>query len=308
MIVAKKWAAAGSTATLLAGGLFLGAPAATAAPGDQACLDASIQFNAALSAAGIDLGFVSQLELAVANVVSTLENALLVADAAATSEAAVAAETQVGDTSDLYDTAVVAVDGAQAIYNEALVTANGDVTDADVVEAQRVLTLALADQAAALNIANEAVAVYESLVLTPEVLQAQAVAEAAAAEADALIAQLGGDDALAAQIVELFKAFLATCDASAIGFDPVTPIAVPVTPVVPVVPVAPVAPEVVVVTPAPVVVAPVTGTNQGLNVQTAVATEDNSVAITLIAALLAAGVAVPAATAARMRRLERAQR
>jgi len=134
---------------------------------------------------------------------------------------------------------------------------------------------------------------------------------------------------LAAQIVELFKAFLAACDASAIGVDPVVPIVapevVPVTPAPEVVPVTPApevvvvtpapevtvvtpAPEVTVVTPAPQVVAPVTGTNKGLNVQTAVATEDNSAAITLIAALLAVGVAVPAATAARMRRLERAQR
>ena len=43
-------------------------------------------------------------------------------------------------------------------------------------------------------------------------------------------------------------------------------------------------------------------------VLTAVTTEDNSPAIALIAALLAVGVAVPLATAARMRRLERAQR
>ena len=150
---------------------------------------------------------------------------------------------------------------------------------------------------------------------------------------------LSGDEALAAEILALFKAFLAACDASAIGVDPVTPIVVPVptapagpgvtsvgpAPVAPV-PTAPVGPGVTPVGPAPVapvvvsvapVVVPVnpgtgvtapTGTNKGLNVQTAVITEDNSAAVTLIAALLAIGVAVPAATAARMRRLERAQR
>ncbi|KNC19329.1 hypothetical protein AC792_07050 [Arthrobacter sp. RIT-PI-e] len=314
MNVGKKWVAAGSTATLLAGGLFLGAPAATAAPGDQACLAASTQFNAALGAAGIDLAFVNQLEVAVANVVTTLENALLLADAAASTEAAVAAQGQVEATAVLYDTAVDNVDAAQTAYNTALAAANGDVEAPAVVQAQGVLTLALADQAAALNNADLAFAAYEALVYTPEVQAAEAAAEAAAAEADALIAQLGGDEALAAQIVELFKAFLAACDASAIGVDPVVPIVTPVTPAPVVVTPAPEvvvvtpAPEVTVVTPAPVAVAPATGTNKGLNVQTAVATEDNSAAMTLIAALLAVGVAVPMATAARMRRLERAQR
>lgn len=130
---------------------------------------------------------------------------------------------------------------------------------------------------------------------------------------------LSGDEALAAEILALFKAFLSACDASAIGVDPVTPIVVPVptapagpgvtsvgpAPVAPVV--VSVAPVVVPVNPGTGVTAP-TGTSKGLNVQTAVITEDNSAAVTLIAALLAIGVAVPAATAVRMRRLERAQR
>ena len=53
MTAVSKWVAAGSSAAVFAGGLFLGAPAAVAAPGDAVCLQAFIQFEAALSAAGI---------------------------------------------------------------------------------------------------------------------------------------------------------------------------------------------------------------------------------------------------------------
>ncbi len=316
MIVAKKWAAAGSTATLLAGGLFLGAPAATAAPGDAVCLDASVQFNAALGAAGIDLTFVSQLEVAVANIVSATENFL-----------AVSVELNLEGLGLAADAAVVAAEEAEAAY----FVARTEVADAvaqfeldgsqeladRVVTAQEAENVAYNQLVAADDVAEPAVTAFNNALLTDAYVAAEANLDAAAFEADTLIAQLGGDEVLAAQIVELFKAFLAACDASAIGVDPVVPIAVPVTPVVPVAPVAPapvvtdvtvVTPAPVVVTPAPVVVAPVTGTNKGLNVQTAVNTEDNSAAVTLIAALLAVGVAVPVATGARMRRLERAQR
>ena len=91
MISTKKWVAAGSTATLLAGGLFLGAPTAAAAPGDAACLQASTQFNAALSTAGVDLSFVTQFELAMAAGEDASQNFDAVSQAAATSEAAIAA-------------------------------------------------------------------------------------------------------------------------------------------------------------------------------------------------------------------------
>ncbi len=53
MTVAKTWAAAGSAATMLVGGLVLGAPAAVAAPGDAACLQATNQLDAALAGAGL---------------------------------------------------------------------------------------------------------------------------------------------------------------------------------------------------------------------------------------------------------------
>ena len=74
MIITKKWVTAGSTATLLAGGMFLGAPLASAAPGDAACLTASTQFNAALGAAGVDVTFVNQFEAATAAVVTAAAN------------------------------------------------------------------------------------------------------------------------------------------------------------------------------------------------------------------------------------------
>jgi hypothetical protein len=318
MIVAKKWVAAGSTATLLAGGLFLGAPAATAAPGDAVCLDASVQFNAALGAAGIDLAFVSQLEVAVANIVSATENFLAVTvelDLEGLSLAADEAVLAADAAGEEYITAQAAAD--VAFESSVFVDAEGNPapeSDPAVIDLQILADAAYERSLVADGVAEAAVAAFNGAIATDAYVTAEANLDAAALEADTLIAQLGGDDVLAAEIVSLFKAFLAACDAGAIGVDPATPIAVPVAPVAPVGPgvtpvgPAPVAPEVVVVTPAPVVVAPVTGTNKGLNVQTAVNTEDNSAAVTLIAALLAVGVAVPVATGARMRRLERAQR
>lgn len=320
MNVGKKWVAAGSTATLLAGGLFLGAPAATAAPGDQACLAASTQFNAALSAAGINITFVEQLEDAVANVVVATQGLLEVSVALDLDGLGTTADAALATADDL-GTKYLA---AQAIADELFeasefVDAEGNAApelDPAVIAAQGAADDALIQANNAADIADAAVEAFNAALESETYVTAEANLTAAAAEADALILQLGGDEALAAQIVELFKAFLTACDASAIGVDPVVPIVTPVTPAPEVVVVTPApevtvvtpAPQVTVVTPAPQVVAPVTGTNKGLNVQTAVATEDNSAAMTLIAALLAVGVAVPAATAARMRRLERAQR
>ncbi|WP_104180554.1 hypothetical protein [Arthrobacter sp. B0490] len=312
MIVAKKWVAAGSTATLLAGGLFLGAPLASAAPGDAACLQASTQFNAALGAAGVDVSFVNQFELATAAVVAAGQNLELATEAALTSQAAIDADVLLVQAETDYNLAFDLVGTEQTEYDAALLAAGGDIADADVVAAQEELTVALAGQATALNNAELAAAAYDAAVTTPDVQAATAALETAALEADALLAQLSGNEALAAELLELFKGFLAACDASAIGVDPV----VPVVPVVPaaVTPVgqAPVAPVAGVPAPtgvtAPTGTAAPTGTNKGLNVQTAVVTEDDSAAVALLAALLAVGVAVPVATAARMRRLERVQR
>ncbi|AUZ88987.1 hypothetical protein CVO76_16045 [Arthrobacter agilis] len=312
MIVAKKWVAAGSTATLLAGGLFLGAPMASAAPGDAACLQASTQFNAALGAAGVDLTFVSQFETVTAAVVTAAANAEAAYAAAVASEAAVTAQAAVDKAEADYETAtglVATEEGEYKIAFDAAVAADqqGDgnpLNDEAVVAAQGELTLALAAQATVSNNGTAAAAALEAALNTQPVIDAENALLTASQQADALLQQLSGDAVLAQQLLDLFKAFLAACDAGAIGVDPVTPVVVPAAPVAPVAPVAaPAAP----VTPGAVVKAPA-GTNKGLNVQTAVATEDNSAAVALIAALLAVGVAVPVATAARMRRLERAQR
>ncbi|MHA7240941.1 hypothetical protein [Arthrobacter sp. TMS1-12-1] len=311
MISTKTWVAAGSTATLLAGGLFLGAPMASAAPGDAACLQASTQFNTALGLAGVDIRFVDQFELATAAVVEAAANLEAVTQAALTSQVAVDAEAALVVAEDDYEAAVALVATEQGEYDDAVLLAEGDLEDPAVVEAQRQLTLALAAQAEALNLAELAETAYLEATYTPEVQRAEEAFATADGAASDLLAQLNMDEALANEILALFEAFLTACDAGAIGVDPapVVPTGPGVTPVVPapVVPVAvPPAPVAVPATPGPVVTAP-TGTNKGLNVQTAVATEDNSAAVTLIAALLALGVAVPAATAARMRRLERAQ-
>lgn len=79
----KGWIAAGSSATLLVGGLVLGAPAAVAAPGDAPCLQASGQFTTALAAAGITTVSVGQLELAAGAVVVAEVQYFALTDAAA---------------------------------------------------------------------------------------------------------------------------------------------------------------------------------------------------------------------------------
>ncbi|MGV0109579.1 hypothetical protein [Arthrobacter sp. CP30] len=306
MIVAKKWVAAGSTATLLAGGLFLGAPMAAAAPGDAACLQASTQFNAALGLAGVDVTFVNQFEAATAAVVEAAAAYEAVAEAALTSAAAVAAEAQIVTTDGVLNaagtataTAVTARATAEAEFLTA--TPEGDPDqDPDVIDAQQALLDAQDAESRAAQAYEAALAAYEAAVGTPDVFEAEEALVVAGEQADALLEQLSGNEALAAELLDLFKAFLAACDASAIGVDPVVPVVVaPVTP-------APVVPGTG-AAPAPVAKAPV-ASNKGLNVQTAVTTEDNNPAVALIAALLAVGVAVPVATAARMRRLERAER
>jgi hypothetical protein len=291
MITNKKWVAAGSTATLVAGGLFFGVPAASAAPGDGACLQASVQFNAKLSAAGIDVAFVNQLELATAAVVTAGENlatvtaslnvAGLATAAETTATAAADAQAQVYEAQGVVDAAVKAAIAADA-------DGDGDPENDPAVITAREALLPLEEQEKiAVEAAADAGAAYEAVIADPGLMAAEAALDAAVVQADALLAQLSGDEALAAELLELFKAFLAACDAGAIGVTPVVNPTVPVT---------------VIPTPVP------TGTNKGMNVQTAAATEDNSAALALIAGLLAAGVAVPVTMAARLRRLERTQR
>ncbi|WP_159616579.1 hypothetical protein [Arthrobacter zhaoguopingii] len=289
MITNKKWVATGSTATLIAGGLFFGAPAASAAPGDAACLQASVQFNAALNAAGIDVAFVNQLEVATAAVVAAGETLATVTASLNVEGLAVEAETTASAAAEaqrLVIEAEVAIEAAVQAAILADLDGDGDPENDPAVIAARAALIPLAEQERiAAEAAVAAKAAYAAVQVNAELVSAQAAFDAAVVQADALIAQLSGDEALAAELIALFKAFLAACDAGAIGVTPVVNPTVPVT-----------------VIPTP------TGTNKGMNVQTAAATEDNSAALALIAGLLAAGVAVPVAMAARMRRLERAQR
>ena len=103
-----------------------------------------------------------------------------------------------------------------------------------------------------------------------------------------------------------FEAFLAACNPDAGGVDPaVTP---PVT--VPAAPgsTTPAVANAVSVTPAGGGT-PAVATNKGLNVQTSAQAEPGvHPGLALLAGLLAAGIAVPAAVAMRMRRLERTRK
>ncbi len=240
MITNKKWVAAGSTATLVAGGLFFGVPAASAAPGDAACLQASVQFNAKLSAAGIDVAFVNQLELATAAVVTAGENlatvtaslnvAGLATAAETTATAAADAQAQVYEAQGVVDAAVKAAIAADA-------DGDGDPENDPAVITAREALLPLEEQEKiAVEAAADAGAAYEAVIADPGLMAAEAALDAAVVQADALLAQLSGDEALAAELLELFKAFLAACDAGAIGVTPDVNPTVPVTVIPPPVP------------------------------------------------------------------------
>lgn len=274
----KGWVAAGSSATLLLGGLVLGAPAAVAAPGDAACLQASGQFNAALVAAGITAGSVTQLEQAAEAVVAAEEQYFALLDAAA------------GDLYTQLEEALEDLDAAETAGDPEAVAA----AEARVLELEASLELALD---------------------TPEILAAEQLLYDTTDALDVQLSALDLDEASSEQLLVLFKQFLAACEGTGGGAPVITPVADPAAPVAP----APAAPAPVVLAPAPVAVDPVVvavpeqaaptapvGVNPGLNIQTAAATDrDPHPGAALVAALLAAGIAVPAATALRLHRLQR---
>lgn len=272
----KGWVAAGSSATLLVGGLVLGAPAAVAAPTDAACLQASGQFTAALAAAGITPASVTQLELAAEAVVVAEEQYFLLADAAA------------GELDVQLEAAWAELETAETAEDPEAITA----AETRIAELEAAILLALD---------------------TPEILAAEQTLNAATKTLDAQLNMLALDEATAEQILVLFKQFLAACDGAGIGAPVTTPVVAPA-------PAAPVAPAPVVTTPAPVPVAvpaPVApvltapeqaapaAMNPGMNMQTAATIDQEHPGVALVAALLAAGIAVPAAVAVRMHRLQR---
>lgn len=294
MTAVSKWVAAASSAAVFAGGLFVGAPTAAAAPGDAACLQASTQFEAALSAAGITETTVAQLESA-AEAAAAAEAAYLgLVEAAA---AGPAAELEAAEAA--LEAAIAATAAAEAALEEAEDSGDPDV----LAEAEAAKEVAKAAEDEARQAETDLAAAYEAAISTPEILGALDAFNAAVAEFETALSTISLDETSAANLMGLFKAFLAACNPDAIGVDPVgtPPITAPGS-------TTPTDTNPVSLTPAGSGTATV-ATNKGLNVQTAAEVEPATHAgLALLAGLLAAGIAVPAAVAVRMRRLERTRK
>lgn len=291
MTSVSKWVAAGSSAAVLAGGLFIGTPLAAAAPGDPACVQAGVQYEAALAAAGITEDTIARLEAASEAVAAAEEtHASLVAAAEAGPKAALDAATA----------------ELQAAIDEVEATdaAKGAAHDA-AEERERLARLALQEANQAYEAAKE------------EIRAAQEALDSAVAAFELELAGVSLDEATAMEITRLFEAFLRACNPDPVDEEPVnTPVVTPVdtsggTPQS----TTPAGTNPVSATPvgaAPgggTTAVPVAGVNRGLNVQTAAAAEPaDHPGTALLAGLLAAGIAVPAAVALRMRRLQRARR
>jgi hypothetical protein len=267
---------------------------AAAAPGEAACLQASTQFESALGAAGITEASVAQID-ATSQAAATAQAAYAaVVEAAGADESAA-----VGDAIDRLEAARAAADAAEAAAEDA--EDSGDpAAIAAANEAHDAAEAAVESAEQALQDRQDA---YNAAIDTPEIREAQAVLEAAVRDFETALGAVSLDEASAADLTGLFEAFLAACDG--IDVDPVVspPVTSPgsTTPVV----------------TNPVIAAPagagtantaVVATNKGLNVQTAAKAEPGAhPGVALLAGLLAAGIAVPAAVALRMRRLERSR-
>lgn len=292
MTAVSKWVAAGSSAAVLAGGLLLGAPAAVAAPGDAACLQASSQFEAALSAAGITEESVALLEAS--------------SQAAAEAEATYLAllESAGAGPRAAFDAATAELEAARAVKDaaeEALADAEDSGDPTAIAEAQAAKDAAETAEDDAEQAALDLEAAYTAAISSPEILAAQGAMDTAVADFEAALAAVSLDDATAAGLSGLFEAFLAACNEDAVVVDAVVSSPGSTTPVV----------------TKPVTAGPTgagnaaaaVATNKGLNVQTAATAEPGvHPGLALLAGLLAAGIAVPAAVALRMRRLERTRR
>jgi hypothetical protein len=274
MTAGKTWAATGATAAMLAGGLLLGAPAAVAAPGDPACLQATAQLDAALAGAGLTPESLGALDLS--------------AEAVAAAEAQYAAlvEGAGGPSLQELEAAAAALMAAQESGDAEAVA----LAEARLVELDQQLTVALGT-------------------LDPAVAE-QAVAEAAVAF-EALLAELALDESAVDQFLVLLEQAVLACEAPAAP-APVAPVLpAPVEPAPAPVVAAPV--EAAPVVAAPVEAAPVevpaetapVEVNPGLNMQTAVAEPEQRPGAGLAAGLLAAGIAASAAGALRLRRRSR---
>ncbi|MDR6555779.1 hypothetical protein J2809_000110 [Arthrobacter pascens] len=304
MTSVSKWVAAGSSAAVFAGGLLIAAPMATAAPGDAACLEASVQFEAALGAAGITETSVADIEAA-SEAAAAAEATYVALVSAAGAGPRAALDDAMADLETARAAAVAAEaaeDQAEASGNAAAIEAAKDAHDA-AEAAEEAAEVAVRDLEEA----------YTAAISTPDILEAQGALDLAVEAVEDALAAVSLDEASAENLLGLFQAFLAACNPDAIGVDPVgTPVVTP--------PVA--APVNASESTTPAVANPVgappagagtaktaaVATNRGLNIQTAAAAEPGvHPGLALLAGLLAAGIAVPAAVALRMRRLERSR-
>lgn len=182
---ARRWTTAGATAAVVAGGLLVGAPAASAAPGDTACLEAAAQFETALAGTGIAPESLAQLELS--------------------AESVAAAEAQ-------YATLIGGAGGPslveleQAAQQLAAAQESGDPAAVAATQAR------LAELQAQLTTAVEG--------LDPAVVE-QALAGSTVIFQD-LLGQLGLTKATAGQLLGLLEQTAAACGTA---FTPVTPVA-----------------------------------------------------------------------------------
>jgi hypothetical protein len=302
MTAASKWATAGSSAAVLAGGLFLGAPLAAAAPGDPACVQASTQFEAALSAAGITEATVADLESKAAIAADAEALYLSMVESAGAIPAA-----ELGAAQAVLDDAVEATAAAEAA--EEVAEDSGD--PAAITAAQEATAAAEQAEEEARKAVADLTAAYDAAISTPDIIAAQDAFDAVAADFDAALAAVSLDEASAADLAGLFEAFLTACNPDSPGTDPVMPPAAPPVagPVTgPVTGPGSTTPDVANPVDLPNAGGgnPAIATNRGLNVQTAAEAEPGvHPGLALLAGLLAAGIAVPAAVALRMRRLER---
>lgn len=198
---ARRWTTAGATAAVVAGGLLVAAPAASAAPGDAACLEATAQFETALAGTGITAESLAQLELS--------------ADAVAAAEAQYA--TLVGGAG-----GPALVELEQAAQQLALAQESGD--PAAIAAAQTRLAELEAQLTTALDGLDPAV-VEQALVGSTVVFQD-------------LLGQLGLTEATAGQLFGLLEQAALACGTAPTPVTPVAPAPIAPAPVAPA-PVAP---------------------------------------------------------------------
>ena len=265
MTAARTWAAAGASATILTGGLLLGAPAAVAAPGDAACMEATAQFETALAETGLAAEALTALEQS-AGALAALE-----------AQYAAVVEGAGGPSLQELEAAGLALVRAQQSGDPAAIAE----AEARILELESALTAALGG-------------------LDPAVAE-QAALEAATAFEE-ILAGLSIDEATAERLLLLLQQVAVACE-GAVGTPvaaPVTPVvpdpAVPGAPAVP----AP-APAAPVQAPAAPVDAVPVAVNPGVNLQTAAVSEERSLAA-FLAVPLVVGAAASALAVRRVRR------